>query len=503
MTEFSSFGLSVLTVAGIAAALLVSTQIASRLPLPGAAFFLIAAAAASNLFPAPRSTVSILGVERIAVVALILILFDGGIKVGWQRFRTALAPIALLGTFGTAGTAALTALFAHYLLGFGWLLAGILGGALAPTDPAVMFSVLRGRQLGGRSSAVLEGESGINDPVSIALVVGLLRFADTAHGSLFIVVREWLIETGVGTAVGVAVGSIVPFWLRHARFSSEGLYGIAGVVAAAVAYGAASFANGSGFLAVFIVGVLLGAERTPHKGQIDRFSEALASFAEMAAFAALGLTIDLGTLGHRQIWLDGLILAVLVVFVARPLVVLPLLARFRLRRGERLFIAWAGMKGAVPILLAAFAVIAGFESERMYGIVTIVVLFSVVVHGSTVRPVAERLAIPLRAAEREPGARRAELPETTTIDRYRVSEGSRAAGSAVRRLPLGSHRWVDAIVRNGQDLKPRGRDVIRPGDEIHVSSDRGARTKGLRRLLEEPRPHRDASTVRARRADRG
>jgi potassium/hydrogen antiporter len=480
MGEISTFGLLVLTVATGAALLLAWSQITVRLPLPGAAFFLAAAAIVSNYVPDLEAELSIRSVERITVVALIVILFDGGMNVGWHRFRTALPAIGLLGIVGTAATAALMASFAHYLFGFRWILAGIIGAALAPTDPAVMFSVLRERQIGGRASIALEGEAGINDAVSIALVVGLVDYAHASHGSLLVVLREFLVEIGVGFAIGAAAGSIVPFLLRHARFPAEGLYAIASLVAAAVAYGAASYAHGSGFLAVLIVGVLLGAERTPHKGEIERFSRALASFAEMTAFAALGLTIDLGILGDRGVWHDGLLLALLLVLVARPVVVLPLLAPLRMRWGERLLVAWGGMKGAAPILLAALAVLGGFESERMYGTVFLVVFFSVVVQGGTVRRVADRLAIPTRRPEQGPGA----APEAR---RYRVSEASRADGSAVRNLPLGNRGWVDLIVRDGQQIKPRGRDVIRAGDDLVVASEDEARARRIRRLLEEPR----------------
>jgi potassium/hydrogen antiporter len=433
----------------------------------------------ARLVPSIGDAVSIRAVQRIAVVALIVILFDGGMKVGWHRFRSAVLPIGLLGTIGTAGTAALVAAFGHFLFGFGWILAWIVGAALAPTDPAVMFSVLRGRQLGGRASTVLEGESGINDAASIALVVAMLEYERATGPSLLVAAREFLLQIGVGVGVGVAAGAVVPFLLRRARFSSEGLYGIAAIVAAALAYGAASLARGSGFLAVFIVGVLLGAERTPHKGEIDRFSETLASFAEMTVFATLGLTIDLAALTGRGIVRDGLALALLLVIVARPFVVLLLLAPLRLRWGERLFIAWAGMKGATPILLAASAVLAGFESERMYGIVAIVVLFSVIVQGVTVRPVADRLAIPMRGTasdRKEPVAARG----------FRVAGGSRAAGRALRDIPFGNHAWVTEIDRNGRRLTPRGRDVLHPGDYVVVRSD-AVRGRVVARLLEEDR----------------
>jgi potassium/hydrogen antiporter len=480
MDEITTFGVLVLTVAAGAAALLAWSQITARLPVPGAAFFLAGAALAANLVPGAGEGLSIRSVERITVVALIVILFDGGLNVGWHRFRTALPAIGLLGIVGTAGTAALVAVLAHYLFGFRWILAGILGAALAPTDPAVMFSVLRGRQIGGRASIALEGEAGINDAVAIAIVVGLLEYTGAPHGSLLVVLREFLVEIGVGFAVGATAGALVPFLLRHARFPAEGLYGVAALVAAAFAYGAASAAHGSGFLAVFIVGILLGAERTPHKGEIERFSTAVASFLEMAVFAALGLTIDLGILGERAIWYDGLLLALLLIFVARPVVVLPLLVRSRLRWGERLFIAWAGVKGAAPILLAAVAVLGGFESARMYGIVFIVVLFSVVVQGGTVRHIADRLAIP---APRQNEVRRTD----PVAEHFRVSEASRAAGSRVRDLPLGSRGWVDRIGRDGAERRPRGRDVIRAGDHVVITPDGEARGRRLRRLFEEPR----------------
>jgi potassium/hydrogen antiporter len=478
VSEITGFGLIVLVVAGTAAALLVASQITVRLRLfPAPAFFLLGTALVSNAVWDTHPVLPIRNVERIAVVALIVILFDGGINVGWHRFRSSLPAIGLLGIGGTAATAALATLFAHYVLGFHWILAGILGAALAPTDPAVILSVLRGWNIVGRTGTALAGELGVNDAVSIALVIGLVDYAHSSHGSLLIVVRDFGVEIGVGAAVGGAIGLALPFLLRHARFPAEGLYGLSTLIAAAIAYGAAASAHGSGFLAAFIVGVLLGAERTPYKGEIERFSRALASFAEMAVFAALGLTIDLETLGHRGIWQDGLAISAFILVVARPAVVLVALSPLRMRRNEKLFTAWAGMKGAAPILLAAVAVVAGFESERMYGIVFIAVLASVVVQGSTVHLVAARLGIP-----GHPDARPA--PETRS---YRVAEGSRGAGSAVRDLPLGGTGWIHHVVRDGRRFRPRGRDVLRAGDEVVAGSGSPARARRVGRLLEEPR----------------
>jgi cell volume regulation protein A len=366
-----------------ATALLVCAQLAHRLPMPSAALFLVFAAAVSNLAPGVRGWAPVDLVVSVAVVALVIILFDGGLKVGWHRFRSALLPASLLGIVGTAGTAAVVALVAHALLGFSWLAAVIVAGALAPTDPAVMFSALRGRPLGGRVETALEAESGLNDPVAIALVVGALTYA--GGGSLLDVGAELVRQLALGAAVGCAIGAALPPLLRHARFPSDGLYGIAAVVAALFSYAVAAALGGSGFLAVFVAGALLGTEWTPRKMEIERFTEALASFAEMTVFALLGLTIDLRSLADESIWRDGLVLALLLTLVARPFVVVPLTRPLGFTLHERLFIAWAGMKGAVPILLAALAVLSGFQSARMYGIVFVAVLFSVVVQGGSVR----------------------------------------------------------------------------------------------------------------------
>jgi cell volume regulation protein A len=282
---------------------------------------------------------------------------------------------------------------------------------------------------------------------------------------------------GVGAAVGAAVGSVLPFLLRHARFASDGLYDIAALVAAALAYGVASVAHGSGFLAVFIVGILLGAERTPRKGELERSAEALASFAEMATFTALGLTIDLTNLTAGSIWLDGLLLSVLLVAI-RPAVVLPLLAPLRVGSRERFFISLAGMKGAVSILLAAAAVEAGYEPKRIYGIVFLAVLFSVISQGGTVRHLASGLLAPPR--EENEASR----------ERHTVARRSRAEGVALRDLPLGPRVWIEGIDRGGQPVAPRGRSVLEPGDVVIVRSDGPRPARRVRRLLEEPRAAR-------------
>src|SRR5919202_3531806 len=378
MSELHEFGTVVLVVALGFFGALGTYKLTERLPVPAPALFLIVAAVASDVFPGLETVISIHNVERIGVVALIVILFDGGMQVGWRRFREAAFPITVLGVVGTFATAAVMAAFAHAFFGFDWTIAGVLGAALAPTDPAVMFSVLGNREIGGRTGTILEGESGANDPVGIALMIGMLDYATSAHGSAWTVGREFALEMSIGLAVGVAGAWALLQLMRKVSLPNEGLYPLRTLAAAGVIYGVAAVAHGSGFLAVFVAGLLIGDERAPYKAEIERFHISLASIGEIVVFTALGLTIDLTDLGANGLWRDGLLLAPLLAFVARPLAVGSLLVPVRLRLGERLFIMWGGLKGAVPILLAAFALLAGVDGgERIYGIVFVVVAFSV------------------------------------------------------------------------------------------------------------------------------
>ncbi|MGE5272605.1 MAG: cation:proton antiporter [Verrucomicrobiota bacterium] len=399
MSELTDFGLVVLVVSGTFLAALGTHKLTEFFPVPAPAVFLLAAAIASDIWPG-LGGLSTVDVERIAVVALIVILFDGGIQVGWPRFRESALPISLLGVLGTFATAAVMAMFAHALFGFDWTTAGIIGAAIAPTDPAVMFSVLGRREIDGRTGTILEGESGANDPVGIALMIGMLDFATSDHGTFWTVVKEFAVEMSVGLAIGVAGAALLIPVMRRISLPSEALYPLRTLAVAGVVYGAAAVAHGSGFLAVFVAGLFVGAADTPQKAEIERFQTSLASLAEIVVFVALGLTVELGALDGREVWVDGLILAALLAFVARPIVVGPLLLPVQLRGGERLFVMWGGLKGAVPILLAAFAVIADVtEANRIYGLVFVIVLFSVAVQGTSLPFVAHRLGVPMRLRE--------------------------------------------------------------------------------------------------------
>ncbi len=473
MNEIGTFAQMILVVAAGFSLALFGRSAIERLAIPSAALFLVAAAVASDLSPRLGEAISFVTVERIAVVALIVILFDGGMHIGWRRFRGSLVPILSLGVLGTFATAGLIAVAAHYLLDFSWITSGLLGAALAPTDPAVIFSVLGGREIRGRTGTILQGESGANDPAGIALMIGMIELATSDDGTFWAVVREFAIEMLGGAAVGIAGAAVLLPLMRRVSLPEPALYPLRVLAAAGVIYGVATAVHGSGFLAVFVAGILIGDAAAPRKGEIEGFLSSLSSLAEIVVLAALGLTVELGSLVENGVWLDGLVLAALLGFVIRPLVVGALLAPVRLTWGERGFVMWSGLKGAVPILLAALALIGGVGDGRtIYGIVFVVVLFSVVVQGTFLPTVATRLRVPMRRVEHDSKA----------VRPFRVGGGAFAAGKEVRQLPLAERAWVSAIVRDGKPHPVDGGTVLAEDDEVHVLC-REAETPALERIF--------------------
>ena len=472
MPEIADFATLILIVAGAFSVAVLSTRLTERIPVPAPALFLAAAAIASDAWPGLYEHVPILTVERVAVIALVVILFNGGIDIGMRRLRASLVPVLSLGLVGTFLTAAGIAGAAHWMLGMDWTLAGLIGAALAPTDPAVMFSVLGRREIGGRSGTTLEGEAGMNDPAGIALMIGMIELATSDHASLLVVGREFAVEMGVGAAFGLLGARVLVPALARSRLPSESLYPVLALVFAFVLYGLTTVAHGSGFLAVFLAGLTVGDARLPYKSAVERFQDSLAGLAELVVFLALGATVQLSELGLRD-WVEGLALVAVLAVVIRPLVVAVTLAGVRVTRAEKAFIAFSGLKGAVPVLLAAFAVIGGVpDAQRIYGLVFIAVLTSVVAQGTLVPFVAQWLGIPMHLRDRLPWELSVRVgSEPTGAREHRVAEGSRADGMALGDLPIGDDAWVTLLVRDGDALQPEPELELRSGDRLLILAD--------------------------------
>ena len=371
-----------------------SHRLAERLRVPTPAFFLVAAAVVGRWVPEPHQQT----VERVVTVALVVILFDGGLHIGATRFRSAAGSVLALGVLGTFVTVAGAAVLAHALLGVSWYLAVLVATAIAPTDPAVVFSVLGRREIEGRAGTLLEGESGANDPVGIALMAGLLGAGGLSGGALGHVAGTFALQMVVGVLVGALGAKALLHLVRRVPLPAEGLYPVRSLLGAGALFGVASALHGSGFLAVFVAGILLAEERTPYREEVVRFHAALASLGEVVAFAFLGLTVDLEVLSRADVWVPGVVLGLVLALVVRPLLAAPLLLRSGLHRGERAFVLLSGLKGAVPLLLGSF-LLPEEQGARLYGVVVIVVVVSVVGQGSLVPELARRCGVTMRAKE--------------------------------------------------------------------------------------------------------
>lgn len=460
-----TLALGLVAVALIAAVL--SNRLSSWIRVPAPALFLVASAALATAFPVLSRVPHELD-QQIVSVALVFILFDGGMHIGWRRFRASSGAIIWLGIAGTTATAIGLALTAHFLVGLDWQASLLLGAALSPTDPAVVFSVLGKREISGRSGTMLEGESGANDPVGIAIMVSLLAATGTGMDAVAGGLGTFVLQLAVGGVVGVGGGLLLAVVLRRISLVNESLHSIWTLAVVLLLYAVATLAHGSGFLAVFVAGILLGDARAPFKREIERFSAGIASLAEIVVFTMLGLSISLAEVVRPDILLPGLGVAALLIFGIRPVFVGLLSLPLRISRGERAFILWAGLKGAVPILLGVFILQAGVPgASRLYGIIFVVVLVSVALQGSLVPLFARRLGIPMRVVEPEPwavGVRLNEEPEG--FHRLVVAAGSSAVGRRIDSLGLGDDAWISFIRREGRLVHLKPSTKFRAGDEV-------------------------------------
>lgn len=471
MNDLQPFGLIVLIVAASGLLAVVSNRLSERVRIPTPAFFLAGAAIVAALAPS-LAHVPHQSVERVVTVALIIILFDGGMHIGWRRIRAVAGQVAVVGVLGTFLTTGAVAIIAHLAFGFSWWVSLLLGTAIAPTDPAVVFSVLGKREISGDSGTVLEGESGANDPVGIALMAGLLGAGGLSASAMVDAGGQFLLQMAVGAAVGIAGGRALGWVMRRVALPSEALYPLQTLAGAGVIFGAATVAHGSGFLAVFVAGIALGDGRAPYKREIERFHKALSSLGEIVAFALLGLTINLEDLSSTRVWVPGLVLGLALALIIRPALIGVCLLPFGLLRNERIFVLWAGLKGAVPILLGSFLLTdeAVPQRERLYGIVIVVVAFSVVIQGGSVPAVARLLHIPMTITEPEPWALGVRLRDEPEGDHQLVvADGSAADGSTVSWVTdLADGLWVSLVVRDARVLRIDSTVRLVAGDRVLV-----------------------------------
>ncbi|MDQ6649262.1 MAG: cation:proton antiporter [Actinomycetota bacterium] len=484
MTNTATFGLAVTAAAGAALLAVVSNRVTERLRVPAPALFLVAAATAGALVPRLHAPPHRL-VEQLVTLALVVILFDGGLHIGAKRFRAAARPIVLVGIPGTLATTAAAASLLHLAFGAPWYVAVLVGTAIAPTDPAVVFSVLGRREVVGNSGTVLEGESGANDPVGIALMGSLIAAGGLGPGAFAQVAGDFALQFAVGAVFGVLGARTLLVFMRRVPLPSEGLYPLRTLACVLLLFGITSVAHGSGLLAVFIAGIGIGDERAPYKNEVHRFHSALASLGEIVAFIVLGLTVDFNQVARSDVWVPGVVVGLTLALVIRPLFISPFLLRSGLARHERAFVLLAGLKGAVPILLGTLLLEADVaDAKRYYSIIVVVVAVSVVFQAGAVPALARALRVPMRTVEPEPWALGVRLRDDPGgVHRVSVGRRSIADGNSLADLPLGDDVWVSFAVRQGVLLPIRGDTQLQAGDELLILADADLDTE-LRRVFD-------------------
>ena len=464
-----SDGELILVAAALLAAGIGASLLASRIRLPGLLLFLAVGMAIGSDGLGWIAFDDYELARTIGVVALALILFEGGLSAGFDEIRPVLRPSLSLAIVGTLGTAVICGFAASWLFELSTLEGMLLGAIISSTDGAAIFALLRESTLRRKLARTLEGEAGFNDPVAVLLVIGFIEWIQQPDYGVLDMAGLFVREMGIGAVVGLGVGWLAVRALRNTRLASPGLYPVATLSTAGLAFGGAATLHGSGFLAAYLAGLVLGSARIPAKQTVTVFHQGLAWVAQIAMFLALGLLVFPSRLD--DVWVEGMALALLLVFGARPLSAAIATAFERFTKEERIVVGWAGLRGAVPVVLATFPVIENIEHGReFFNIVFFAVVISTLLQGTTV----EWLARKLRVTTTEPALPRP-LAETGTVRRlgaeiveYPVGRDDAIVGQLVRGLGLPRDALLSVIVRGEEALLPRGSTRIEADDRLHV-----------------------------------
>ena len=410
---------------------------------------------------------------RVGSAALALILFDGGLNTPLETLRRAIVPASLLASVGVVGTMCIVAVVAN-TLGLPWSASFLLGAIVSSTDAAAVFSVLRssGIQLKHRVGGTLEVESGINDPIAVILTMLLTQnLVGTEAVSIGHAVVELVQEIVIGAGCGVAIGAGARWLIARVRLPASGLYSVLTLATALFAFSLPTLIHGSGFLGVYVAAITLGAGPIPYRAALGRIHDSLAWLGQVAMFLILGLLIYPSQLIDAA-WI-GTVVGLALTFVARPVMVALCLAPLRFPRNDILYVGWVGLRGAVPIILAMFPVLAGAPGAyRIFNIVFFIVALNAIVPGTSVSWMTRRL----RLEADEPPAAEAVLTLESydelegELQSYYVDEALPVAGMTLEELPFPEGAAVTMIVRGRELIAPKGATRLEIGDHAYVLS---------------------------------
>ena len=456
---------------GLLAASVALSRASARLGLPVALLFLVVGvlAGAEGIGKIPYDDYHF--AFRVGTTSLVLILFDGGLNTTFAHARAVIFPAAMLATLGVVATAGLVAVAAH-ALGLEWPMALLLGAIVSSTDAAAVFSVLTatGTRLRQRVGLTLEVESGLNDPMAVILTTVLTAAAASGHTvEPVALILDVLLEMTVGAVAGVAIAWAGRWLILRIRLPAAGLYPAFTLAIACLSFGATTLMHGSGFLAVYVTGMMLGSGALPHAVGIRRVHDALGWLSQVLMFLLLGLLVYPSRVW--QVASVGLALALFLAVIARPLVTMLCLAPFRYRWRESAYVGWVGLRGAVPIVLATIPVMADVPGAReLFDVVFFIVVVGAIVPGATV-PWVTRLLRVESAAPPPPKASieiDARAPRGDELHAYFISPHLAVTGALLSEVPFPQGAAVSMIERAGALIAPSGSTRIEEGDYVYV-----------------------------------
>ncbi|GAA0700120.1 potassium/proton antiporter [Kitasatospora atroaurantiaca] len=443
----------------------VAVRISSRSGLPSLLIYLgIGVALGQNGLGVTFNNASL--TQVLGYAALVVILAEGGLKTSWRAIRPVMPAATALATAGVAVSVFVTAAGAHWLAGFDWRVSLLLGAIVSSTDAAAVFSVLRMVPLPSRLTGLLEAESGFNDAPVVILVVA---FATTGPlDPWYVLVGTIIGELAIGAAVGYTVGRLGAYGIKHVALPSSGLYPIAVMSLAVLAYAGGALLHGSGFLAVYIAAVILGNAKLPHGPAVRGFADGLAWIGQIGMFVVLGLLCSPDTMGSAIV--PALVIGAVLVFLARPASVLATVTPFKLPWREQALLSWAGLRGAVPIVLATIPLVAEVpQAQEVFNIVFILVVVFTLLQGPTLPLVARWLRIGEGSMGQDLGIESAPLERLHgQLLSVALSETSRMSGVEVGELRLPAGAAVTLVVREGSSFVPDKTTVLRARDELLV-----------------------------------
>lgn len=464
--EYFIFFTAVLLILGV-----LTTKFSTRLGVPALVLFLLVGMVMGSdglgliHFDNPNLT------QLIGIFALVVILFEGGLQTKWSSVKAVTVPSLSLATLGVLLTTIVVAVAAKLIFGVTWLEGFLFGAIVGSTDAAAIFAVLKGQNIHDRLSSTLEAESGTNDPMAVFLTLSIIELMTVDNPSYLLLIGSFIWQMGMGLGMGFLLGKFASNAINKINLDSSGLYPIFALAFSLLTYSLTDIIGASGLLAVYIAALVIGNSDLTYRQSIFRFNEGFAWMMQILMFIILGLLVFPSEFLSLNIIFKGLLLSIILIFIARPVAVFLSTFRMKFNNKEKVFLSWAGLKGAVPIVLATFPMTMGLENSQLFfNVVFFVVLTSALIQGSTISLLAERLGLN--------GPKKVEAPHSlelvsigkanAEIIEFEVSETAYITGKMLKDITFPKDVLISAIIRAKDLVTPYGETTIMSGDILYI-----------------------------------